>query len=330
MYVRHLEHDGELKISKSDLRTCSSGVPQGSVLGPVLFLIYIDDIHGSVKQSKLVVFADDSNQVITSDSLKIATEIANDGIKNIKKWCSANSLKLNETKTCVMHFHNRYNDTAESPLIKNSENKSIPVSKDCKFLGIYITDNLDWGSHVNYLIPKLARVCYQLRELRLVTNYSILKMTYHALFESLIRYGIIFWGFSSIAIDLFKMQKRAIRFMHGKPSGTHCRDLFINNKLMTLPSLFIYETILFVYNNRNIFVQNSNYHMYPTRSANSLSVPVHKSTMYSKGPYYQCLAMYNRLPSEFRSIMNRHIFKAKLKNFLIEKCCYSLVDFSFN
>ena len=130
--------------------------------------------------------------------------------------------------------------------------QTLSVTDTIQFLGLHLDNHLSWKSHTSVLVRKLSSVCYVMRKLSNILNIVTLRIVYFAYFQSLVNYGIIFWGSSSTMHNVFLMQKRIIRIMLGfGPSS--CRGVFRKLDILTVPSLYIYALMMFVVNNPDSF-----------------------------------------------------------------------------
>ena len=172
----------------SQLRELSCGVPRGSVLGPLLFLIYINDLPNISKKLEIFLFADDTNIYYENESLVELELIVNKELRNLYLWLSVNRLALNIAKTIFLIFHPfnkslRYNVTLK--ILK----QAIVEKNYIKYLGVIIDSTLSWKDQLHNL-SKLSRTIGVLYKLRPFVNLQIMKNTYHALFYLHIVYGI--------------------------------------------------------------------------------------------------------------------------------------------
>ena len=150
----------ELATKSSVQRPITCGVPQGSVLGPLLFLIYINDISSSLKTSKAINFADDSTIYHSGSNIKTLYQHMNVDLNCLSDWFKANKLSLNVSKTNYMLFSRSKLEPNHKLIIGKSE---INRKKTFKFLGLHIDENLDWRNHASFCKTKLASSSYALQ-----------------------------------------------------------------------------------------------------------------------------------------------------------------------
>jgi hypothetical protein len=224
----------KLQSTNHNLNTCSNwgkvlhGVPQGSILGPLLFLIYINDLPLALnKVSAPTLFPDDTSIIINEPDSLIFHNQLNDVFKILNTWFNSNLLSLNLYKTEYIIFSAKRHHDPDHGISIAYENNNIADSSHTKFLGIHITDTLSWKKHIDQLIPKLSSACYAIRVLKPYVKLETLLMVYYAYFHSVMCYGIMFWGNSSHAINVFSAQKRVIRVMLGIGSRDSCRQSFV-------------------------------------------------------------------------------------------------------
>jgi hypothetical protein len=173
----------------SDKMWCATNL----ILGPLLFLFYINDLPKIInKDNSMVLFTDDTSIIIT-DTNKLDFNInINQTFQDINAWFNANLLALNFSKTQYLEFRtkNYYYVTTHI----NYDQKCITNAKEIKFLGLIIDDTLSWKQHVEQVISKMSTACYALRNIKHVVPLDTLKVIYFAHIHSIISYGIIFLG----------------------------------------------------------------------------------------------------------------------------------------
>ena len=249
---------------KSSLKEITTGVPQGSILGPLLFIIYINDLP-SVTDLNIIQYADDTcllipfKHTLNQNKLQSASNQINNKLNTIHKWLAANklSLNINKTKCTIFHYKQKMLDTFPNIQINN-----LPLNfvHHYKFLGIMIDDTLTWDTHINYLSNKLSKVNALLSKLKHFFPKKTLLTIYNSLFLSNINYGITSWGLGGTD-RIETIQKKSIRNINSSSYNAHtepiCRELRILffKDILNLACLKFYHK----YKNKNVpeyFIQS--------------------------------------------------------------------------
>ena len=310
------------------------GVPQGSILGPLLFLIYVNDIEKSSTKFDFIMYADDTTLFFTQPDLKDMQENINVELHNISKWFKANKLILNLTKTCFISFHNKLSNATKTcnDLTLSIDSTPITKSKSICFLGVNIDENLKWDSHINYLSTKISKCIGIMYKLRSCLPGSALFSLYNALILSHILYCITVWGnCSKTKLDvIFKLQKRAIRICTGSHYLTHSAPLFHKLNTLNIFHLYQYHTILLGYfyfksilpkNIVKMFTINKEIHSHGTRNSSLFHLWKVGKTFVQRSVRYSFPTIWNSLPNYICSCISLSLsfFKRKLKQYFISK-----------
>ena len=332
-YLSNRKQRVKLDNKKSSYLNVTCGVPQGSILGPLLFLIYINDMKNSVKNSILHHFADDTNLLCSDTDENRLKKNMNEDLKLIYIWLCANRLSLNVDKTEFIVFR--------PPRIKIINRFTLKLNRTTlfestkiKYLGILLDNSLSWKHHIFELRKKLSRavgILYKMRTLN--TPKNVLLSLYYSLFHSHMSYGICLYGLADAQYlsKIILIQKRAIRLISKAPFNAHTAPLFKNLGILNFYNTLKLQLsmLMWQYDHGELpacfndyFTKVYSIHTYNTRSSSSkkLSVNFLASTdTYGKnmlkfiGPRVfneiVCLDFYNRCSNKigFKNCMKKHL-----------------------
>ena len=275
---------------KSDVASISCGVPQGSVLGPLLFLLYINDLPNISCKLKFFLFADDTNIYYESTDLKELEKTVNQELKLLSQWLNVNRLALNVKKTNFVIFRsNRKAANYNVVLILNR--KALAQKDHVKYLGILMDQHLSWKYQISHISKKVSRGVGILSKLRHFLDSKLLRNIYYCLVYSYLNYGVLAWGSACPTVTniLLTLQKKAVRILtgnqyfqiYGEPPGPlpSSNPLFSKLKLLKFDDIYKLNISKFVYSTlcdlspkvfSEWFTYISDVHPHSTRSSTSI------------------------------------------------------------
>ena len=284
-YLRNRKQSVFINGKESYISTIEYGVPQGSVLGPLLFLIYINDLNNAIIYSTTRHFADDTSLLIKGKSLKQLKKHLNIDLKKLCKWLIANKISLNKEKTELIIFRNSRKKIDYKLKIKINGRKLYP-SDNVKYLGIFLDSHLNWNKHCDYLATKLSRANGLLSKIRHYVARETIRKIYFALFSSIMSYASQIWGQTENRHikRIVRLQNRAIRIINFAQYQSPKDILYKQSKILkfsdnvkVLNFLFAYDTIKGTVPSclNNIFTLQNNVHSYLTRTSvqNQITLP---------------------------------------------------------
>lgn len=334
----------------SSLQTISIGVPQGSILGPILFLLYINDLP-SVSNLFSLLFADDTTLLASGTDLPVLIDYINSELHKIATYFRQNRLALHPMKTQFMVisnsptvvnsnielFINNNNPGAGSvssliyPITRITNFSDIPA---IKFLGVFFDPGLNFKFHINTISSKISRSLFMLRRCKNFLSEKALKTLYYSLVHCHLIYGIQVWSCSpqSNLTNLFRKQKAAIRIISGNSYNSHTEPIFKSLGILTLPSLCEFFTLQFMQRFVQGFLPFSFNDTWVTRAAfrgfdapmvlrnsEDLYIPFARLTQTSHLPYFSFPRLWVNFDLPNLTIIRDKLeFNNKLKQHLLD------------
>ena len=249
-YLSGREQFTEVNGCRSTVAPVTHGVPQGSTLGPLCFLLAVNDLVHSSSMFSFIIFADDTNAVLSNKNLDQLIQITNTELHKIGNWLLANKLSVNMSKTHLLVFKGRRIITRNYNIYLY--NQLINEKSFTKFLGVYIDNHLNWKHHILHIRNKISKVTGTITKSRDSLNNKSLLLLYYGLIYPYLQYCIVAWGAATPTTlkPIVTIQKRAIRIVAGVGYRDHTEQLFKANNILKFQDIHKLETLKFVYTQR--------------------------------------------------------------------------------
>ena len=317
---------------KSPPLSVQCGVPQGSILGPLLFLLYINDLPYSSNLLP-IIFADDTNVFYSGSNFTECVHRINTEMTSLLKWIQSNKLSLNVEKTQYIIFSKRRLQTDQLTVSINGE--IIKRVDSFRFLGIIIDDRLSWRQHIAHIRRKVSKSIGILRSARSLLNKNTLVTLYYAFVYPYFNYCIDVWGHCNEQDfqSLFKTQKRIIRYINFSKRNAHTDQLFKSLDILPLKRLYIFSVLIFMFKFHHkslpsvvdeLFQTNASIHSINTRQQHLLHAPRLYSNSSMKSIRFRGVFIWNQINNEININVSTNCFKSTLKNRLMTNLSIAL------
>ena len=329
-YLKDRRQYVEWNSCKSSTALIETGVPQGSILGPLLFLLYINDLP-SATRLKCIMYADDTNLLIKGRNIEQLVIDLNQELEYVNDFFKANQLKLNAKKTKIILFQKKNAaDDSQLQVFLNSE--KLEFEKEARFLGLTIDNNLSWEKHCSNVANTISRNNSLINRAKKLLPSRSLKLLYNSFTQPHLQYGVAAWGGCTGRNKkrIISIQKRTIRTISKSYFSSHTEPRMKKLGILKFDDLYKQQCLSLVHDCLNqkapteiqklVKLENSQTGPSLRNQAtdkHKLNIPLRKtragsSSFRAKGPTF-----WNILPNELKNITKRNSFCKRIKSYFL-------------
>jgi hypothetical protein len=313
----------DINDHKSNKLFINHGVPQGSVLGPLFFLLYVNDLNEIAPTLYKVLFADDTVLLRSGVDLSILANQLNDDLKLLMDWMNYNKLCVNVEKTKCMIFTSRR--VYQSPCIKMN-GIEVEIVGTYKYLGLTIDDGLTFHDHIILLKKKLAYYQGLIYSIRNYITLDALKSIYYSFVYQQLLMHLIIWGGAAVTnLNIVQIAQNKIVRTINKDVTKSTSDMYRDFDLLKMSDLYKFRVLLFMYDwirlgNYNFLDNIENeinfLHNHDTRSMNEYRLPLPRLNVHKQSVIYKGIKYWNSLPNNLKQIQTKDTFKKNVLTYL--------------
>ena len=330
-YLNNRQQFFKVNGALSHIKDVTCGVPQGSCLGPLLFLIYINDLPRALHNCKVTMYADDTSLSFASNNIDDLNQFMNEDLDCLKDWLQGNKLSLNVLKTHAMVVGSRpklkriSEEVSEQPsfFINGTQ---IETVERTKYLGVQLDCHLVWDEHIKGMRNKVSRALGFLKYAKKFLQQGTLSKMYRGIVEPHFRYCCSVWGCcGKTQIDaLQRLQNRAARIVTNSSYHVSATGLIKKLGWPTISDIILSETATIMFKSTNslapeylseLFVKNSALNTMRLRNTEAdLRVPLFKTANGQKSISFRGPKLWNQLSSDVRLAPSLSTFKRRFKD----------------
>ena len=307
----------ESNVVYSEPYQITYGTAQASCLGPLLFILFCNDIYTLPLYSHLILFANDTTIVNSHKNVNYLEYMMFHDLTILLDWFKANQLSLNLNKTILMHFW-----PGKRKFIISIDDIVIPQVTSCKFLGVYIDQNMLWNTQVEHLHNRITTNLHLLCASKNVLNVDYLRKVYFTHIHSHLVYGLKVWGSMLSAAqteNLFKQQKQCMRILSNRKLRENVESVFKELSVLKFPDMVQLEMCKLGYQlkSKELLIpliddfntcRGCKTHRYPTHYKDLPNIQTHQGTLINRNFICRGVSTFSKLPLEIQRRNTKSLF----------------------
>lgn len=326
-YLQNRQQMVKISENQSSAKLITCGVPQGSILGPLLFLVYINDIYQIDLQGDVTLYADDTSIIYYGHSVEVILPQAQCDLNKLDEWFKYNLLTVNTNKTNYVIFHSKNKKLKDNTQLRIN-NQPIQKKYKEKYLGIILDNQLNWKPHIEKIHSKLVSLTGALHGIAKCFPKQVRYLIYNSLVKPHLDYLIEIWGTaaqSNLKV-IQTMQNKLIKILFNYHYRTSTEKLYKETGIMNIRQTYVYNTCILIHKilnddiNTNInLIRKSKVQRIRLRNANNIVPRQHRTNYGKKNIEYEGVLLYNKLPDYVKFSQSMASFKRKLKHFVLDQ-----------
>ena len=324
-YLSHRMQRVYANDTYSPYQTITQGVPQGSVLGPLFYIVYANNLVDTVKHCKVALYADDTVLYTASKSFGSALSRMQEDLNSITSWCKMNSISANTDKSKVMVLGSKHSLNALPPFEVKLDGNVLQSVCSYKYLGVTIDSQLNYNLHMNRIIASVSAKLKQFQRMRFFLNIKAALLVYKCMLLPILEYGDIFLSATTAKNrkKLQVLQNKGLRCVFKVDTDVSTDDLHTEANLLKLSYRREQHTLNFMYDSSkkadNLTSRVADMVVTRSQKKKTLKVKRPRTEKFKKSLAYKGPSKWNALPLDIHQATDKFMYKRLVGNWITQR-----------